>query len=147
VRIDRPAAIARVIPTCQPRRELRIRVKVISGKAIFVGSASAAAGTILYGDNGTDHLGIDLQLLSTGQTGPELPKIALLHERQDLINPATGLALIGAAIGFANPPPAPARAWEVAIRIMEVMAGNPHLFEIVLALCAVGGFAHLLYRR
>src|SRR5438128_705288 len=64
--IDRDAEIGRVIRTCQERRRGWVTVVVTRWPAVGERASGTAAWTILHGDDGSDQLGIQLQLLGTG---------------------------------------------------------------------------------
>jgi hypothetical protein len=63
---------------------------------------------------------------------------------EKLVNPATWLISIRAAVGFAKPSAGPSSAGKTTVSGLMVQGGQPDLLEIIGALDPVGRFADLL---
>src|SRR5262249_38155833 len=71
----------------------------------------------------------------------------LLHERQDVVRPATGLLWPRPLARHTEPRPAPTSRWDGLVDIGTAVNGQPHLLEVVLAGGPIGRLADLLHRR
>src|SRR5207253_2777395 len=71
----------------------------------------------------------------------------LFHVWQDVVHPAARLAAPRAAVGVADPAPAPTSARESLVGVVVAVTGQADLLEVVQALVAVGRLADLLHRR
>src|SRR5205807_5111035 len=93
------AEVRSIIRASQEGRPGRVAVVIAGRPTVGIRPARAAAGTILHGDDGGHQLGIDLQLLRPRQASASLLEVALLHVGHGLVNPATRLVAISAAVG------------------------------------------------
>src|SRR5207302_1856762 len=120
-------------------------VGVVVGVEVFLAHQEGVAGAVGDLHQGDPEALVD-DARDIGDAGAAVgPAVAGGQVGQDLVEPAAHLALAAAAVGVADPVPAPAARGQRSGGVVRHAAGQADLFEVVGALDACGRLADLLH--